>query len=81
MWALSIAVLGPLTAVAFLGAQRMVEVAQVSALVARGLSRCHPQALEPRLSSCDSWVSCSAACGILPDQGLNLCLLHWQTES
>ena len=25
--------------------------------------------------------SCSAACGILPDQGLNLCLLHWQVDS
>ena len=22
--------------------------------------------------------SCPAACGIFPDQGLNLCLLHWQ---
>ena len=25
--------------------------------------------------------SCSATCGILPDQGLNLCLLHWQVDS
>ena len=25
--------------------------------------------------------SCSAACGILPDQGLNLCPLHWQADS
>ena len=25
--------------------------------------------------------SCSAACGILPDQGLNLRLLHWQVDS
>ena len=25
--------------------------------------------------------SCSAACGILPDQGPNLCLLHWQVDS
>ena len=24
--------------------------------------------------------SCSAACGILPDQGLNLCPLHWQAD-
>ena len=23
----------------------------------------------------------SAACGILPDQGLNLCPLHWQADS
>ena len=25
--------------------------------------------------------SCSAACGIFPDQGSNLCPLHWQAES
>ena len=25
--------------------------------------------------------SCSAACGILPDQGLNPCPLHWQANS
>ena len=25
--------------------------------------------------------SCSAACGILPDQGSNLCSLHWQADS
>ena len=25
--------------------------------------------------------SCSAACGIFPDQGLNPCPLHWQAES
>ena len=26
-------------------------------------------------------LSCSAACEIFPDQGLNLCPLHWQTDS
>ena len=25
--------------------------------------------------------SCSAACGIFPDQGSNLCHLHWQADS
>ena len=25
--------------------------------------------------------SCSTACGISPDQGLNLCPLHWQADS
>ena len=25
--------------------------------------------------------SCSAACGIFPDQGSNLCRLHWQADS
>ena len=38
------------------------------------------------LSSCGSWalahkLSYSKACGILLDQGLNLCLLHWQADS
>ena len=26
-------------------------------------------------------LSCSVACGIFPDQGLNPCLLHWQVYS
>ena len=26
-------------------------------------------------------LSCSRACGIFPDQGLNLCPLHWQVDS
>ena len=26
-------------------------------------------------------LSCPAACGIFPNQGLNLCLLHWQADS
>ena len=26
-------------------------------------------------------VGCPAACGIFPDQGLNLCSLHWQADS
>ena len=26
-------------------------------------------------------LSCSAACGIFPSQGLNLCPLHWQVDS
>ena len=25
-------------------------------------------------------ISCSVACGIFPDQGLNLCPLHWQAD-
>ena len=27
------------------------------------------------------WPSCSAACGIFPDQGSNPCALHWQADS
>ena len=26
-------------------------------------------------------LGCSAACGIFPDQGSNLCPLHWQADS
>ena len=26
-------------------------------------------------------LRCYVACGIFPDQGLNLCLLHWQADS
>ena len=26
-------------------------------------------------------LTCPTACGILPDQGLNLCPLHWQVNS
>ena len=26
-------------------------------------------------------LSCSAACGIFPDQGSNACALHWQADS
>ena len=32
-----------------------------------------------RLSNCG--LSCSAACGILPDQGSNPCPPHWQADS
>ena len=40
-------------------------------------------------SSCGTWasvavahgLSCSAACGILPDRGSNPCPLHWQADS
>ena len=35
------------------------------------------------ITTCSSWslecgLSCSATCGIFPDQGLSLCPLHWQ---
>ena len=43
-------------------------------------------AVAPGLSSTGSIVvahglSCSLACGIFPNQGSNLCLLHWQADS
>ena len=63
-----------LTVVASLVAEHELGGVQASVLVA------------PRLQSTVSMVvvhrlSCSAASGIFPEQGLNLCLLHWQADS
>ena len=49
-------------------------------VVARGLSSCGTWALECRLGSRHG-LSCSAACGIFLDQGLNRYSLHWQADS
>ena len=49
--------------------------------MAHGLSSCGLQALEHGLVVVAHWLSCSAACGIFQDQGLNLCPLNWQVDS
>ena len=57
-----------------------------------GFFCCGAQALEGMGFSCGTWLlsaglivahglSCSRACGILPDQGSNPCPLHWQADS
>ena len=47
-----------------------------------GFSCCRARALGARASVVvECGLSCSAACGIFPDQGLNLCPLHWQADS
>ena len=51
-----------------------------------GSVACGCRVAAPTLQSTDSTVaahglSCSAALGILLDQGSNLCLLHWQADS
>ena len=46
---------------------------QTSVVVARGLQSAGSIVVAHGFSS-------SAACGIFPDQGSNLCLLHWQAE-
>ena len=51
-----------------------------SVVVAHGLSSCRSRALEHRFSSCGVRAYCPEACRIVPDQGLNLCLLHWQAD-
>ena len=48
----------------------------------RGFSCCGAQALGPTgFSSCGAQLSCSVACGVCLDQGLNPCPLHWQVDS
>ena len=47
-----------------------------------GFSYCWAWALEQTGSAVVAHRrSCSAVCGIVPDQGLNSCLLYWQTDS
>ena len=47
-----------------------------------GFSYCWAWALEQTGSAVVAHTrSCSATCGIVPDQGLNSCLLYWQTDS
>ena len=58
-----------------------------SSLRCAGLSLSQPLLLRSTSSRCAGSVvvahgpSCSAACGIFPDQGSNPCPLHWQTDS
>ena len=44
-------------------------------------SSCGSRALERRLVVVAHGLSYSTACGIFPDQGSNLCPLHWQADS
>ena len=46
---------------------------------AHELNGCGSWALEHRRNSC-AWIRCSTACGILPNQVANSCLLHWQAD-
>ena len=55
--------------------------ARASVVAARGLSSCGSWALDAGLVVVAHGLSCSAACGIFPDQGLNPCPLHWQADS
>ena len=58
-----------------------------SSLQCAGLSLSWPLLLRSTGSRCAGSVvvahgpSCSAACGIFPDQGSNPCALHWQADS
>ena len=46
-----------------------------------GFSSCSSRALEPGSVVVVHGLSCPAACRIFPDQGSNLCPLHWQADS
>ena len=54
-----------------------------SAVAVWGLSGCSSRGLEPKLCSAVvvHELRFSTACRIFPDQGSNLCLLHWRTDS
>ena len=52
-----------------------------SVVAACMFSSCGSWALRNGLSSQVHGFSCSVACGIFPDQGLNPCPLHWQADS
>ena len=57
---------------------------RAQALGCTGFRSFHSWAREHSLNSCGTRAYCrtycSAVCGIFPDQGWNLCLLHWQAD-
>ena len=75
------AVRGPPTAVASPSAERGLQVRGPQQLWCPGsvVVACRPQ--RAGQAAVAHGPSCSAACGILPDQGSNLGPLHWQADS
>ena len=69
-----VVVRGLFTVVASLDAEYGLEDAWTSVVAGPGLQITVLRVVAHRLS-------CFAACGILLDQGSNLCLLHWQADS
>ena len=72
---------GLLAAAASLIVEHRLWSTRASAVVACGLRSCSSLAPEHRLVVAAPGLSCSVACGTFLDQGLNLCLLHWQPDS
>ena len=70
---LFIAVCGPFTIAASLVAEHRLQTLR--------LNSCGSQAPGAGSVVVAHGLSCSAACGIFPDQGSNLCPLHWQADS
>ena len=48
---------------------------------ARGLGSCGSGLRSTGSSVVVPLLTCPTACGMVPDQGWNLCLLHWQVDS
>ena len=68
----------------FVAARRLFLVVASGATLRCGVwaSHCGAWALGARASVVVAHgFSCSVACGIFPDQGLNPCPLHWQADS
>ena len=70
-----------LIAVASLVAEHRLTGHEAPVAAARGLSRCGSLVYSTGAEVVANWPSCSAACGILPDQGSNPHPLHWQADS
>ena len=75
-----VAVGGLLFVVASRVVNHRLQGVQTSVAVEHGLSSCSSWALEHMHNDAHG-LSYSTACGIFPDQGPNLCLLHWQADS
>ena len=76
-----VTVRGLLIAVGSLVVEHRLQATWASVAAARGLGSCGSGTLEHRLVVVAHGPSCSVARGILPDQGQNPCLLHWQANS
>ena len=64
------------------GEQGLLFVAVHGVLIAVASLCCGARALGARASVVVAHgLTCSAACGIFPDQGSNPCPLHWQADS
>ena len=56
-------------------------MSRASVVVAHGLSSYSSRAREDKLSNCGVRAYCPEACRTVPEQALNLCILHWQADS
>ena len=74
-------VCGLLTEGASLVAEHRLWSTWAPAVAVCGFSSCGSRASSTGSIFVAHGLICSVACGIFPDQGLNLCLLNWQVNS